>query len=124
MEDLTGKIAEILSDPETMNTIKGLTGLLDSSERKKTDEESGENKEETENDENSTSGFSFSPELMQMMLKIVPLLSSMNKEDKYTRFLDALRPLLSEKKRKKLDTSSKLLQLVRILPILKGSGIL
>jgi len=124
MEDLTGKIADILSDPETMNTIKGLTGLLDSSERKNPDEESGESKEETENNESNTSGFSFSPELMQTMLKIVPLLSSMNKEDKYTRFLDALRPLLSEKKRKKLDTSSKLLQLVRILPILKGSGIL
>ena len=61
---------------------------------------------------------------MQMMLKVMPILSSMKQEDKYTNFLRALRPLLSEARRKKLDSSSQILQIIKILPLLKNQGIL
>ncbi len=124
MENLTEKIADILSDPEMMNTIKGLSGLLGSSESENSDE--SDRSEEKKSSEDSTlneeSPFPF--ELMQMMLKVMPILSSMKKEDKYTNFLNALRPLLSEPRRKKLDSSSQILQLVKILPLLKNQGIL
>lgn len=124
MENLTGKIAEILSDPEMMNTLKGLSGLLGSSESENSDEsDCSEEKKSSENlTLNEESPFPF--EVMQVMLKVIPILSSINKEDKYTNFLNALRPLLSESRRKKLDSSSQILQLVKILPLLKNQGIL
>lgn len=124
MEDLTEKITDMLSDPETMNTLKSISGLLGSSNNEKNYEtdENNENPEQTNKDENS--GFSFSPEMMQTILKFIPILSSIKKEDKYTKFLEALRPLLSEEKRKKLDSSSQILKIVRILPLLKNQGIL
>lgn len=126
MEDLTEKISGILNNPEMMNTIKSLSGLLDSSDEKTTQEnncEKNDRDEETSNN-NSLSLPSFSPEMMQMVLKLMPVLSSVKKDDKYTYFLKALRPLLSEAKRKKLDNSAQLLQVMRILPILRNQGIL
>lgn len=121
MEDLTGKITELLSDPETMNKIKNLSGLLSPSI---SNDENSDDPNTSDDINSDASGFSFSPEMMQMILKLMPVLSSIKKEDKYTRFLAALRPLLSESKRKKLDSSSQILQLMRILPILKSQGIL
>jgi len=124
MEDLTGKIADILSDPEMMNTIKGLSGLLGSSESGNSNEsDCSEDKTSTE-EQSSKEESPFPFEIMQMMLKVMPILSSIKKEDKYTNFLSALRPLLSESKRKKLDNSSQILQLIKILPLLKNQGIL
>ena len=125
MEDLTEKISGILNNPEMMNTIKSLSGLLDSSDEKSTQDNKCEknDSEETSNN-NSLSLPSFSPEMMQMVLKLMPVLSSVKKDDKYTHFLKALRPLLSEAKRKKLDNSAQLLQVMRILPILRSQGIL
>ncbi len=124
MEDLTEKITDMLSDPETMNTLKSISGLLGSSNNEKNydTDEKNENPEQADKEENS--GFSFSPEMMQIVLKVIPILSSIKKDDKYTKFLEALRPLLSEEKRKKLDSSSQILKIVRILPLLKNQGIL
>ena len=84
--------------------------------------------EDEKNEESSNNNLlplpSFSPEMMQMVLKLMPVLSSVKKDDKYTQFIKALRPLLSESKRKKLDSSAQLLQVIRILPILRSQGIL
>ncbi len=124
MEDLTGKIADILSDPEMMNTIKGLSGLLGSSESEHSDESDCSEEKKDSDDSTSTEESPFPFELMQMMLKVMPILSSMKQEDKYTNFLRALRPLLSEARRKKLDSSSQILQIIKILPLLKNQGIL
>ena len=40
-----------------------------------------------------------------------------------TRLLRALRPMLSERRRQKLDQALKLLQFMRVLPLLKSSGL-
>lgn len=118
MEDLAGKISNLLSNPEIMSTIKGLSGLKDSSESQDSEENpfSGSN---TSSDE----GFEFPAEMMQIVLKLMPMLSSIKKEDKYTRFLQALKPMLSEERRKKLDSSAQILQIIRILPLLKDQGL-
>ena len=121
MEDLTEKITDILGDPEMMNTIKSISGLLDHSEKEGSEKESEPSGEGSSDD---SSGFSFSPEMMQMVLKFMPILASIKKEDKYTKFLEALKPLLSEKRRKKLEGSSQILKIIRILPLLKDQGIL
>lgn len=64
------------------------------------------------------------PEMLQSIAKVMPLLSSFRQEDDNTRLLHALRPLLGPERQKKLDESIKLLQMMRLLPMLKGSGFL
>ena len=63
------------------------------------------------------------PEMLQMVSRLAPLLSQVNREDDSTRLLQALRPLLSEKRQKKLDEAVKILQMMRLLPLLKDSGL-
>lgn len=123
MENLTDKITNLLSDPEMLSKIKNISGLLGNEQtdfKTKNSEEKDENSKESK----SKDTLSFSPEIMQMILKLMPILSSMKKEDKYTKFIQALKPLLSEKKQKKLDSSSNILKIIRILPLLKNQGIL
>ncbi|MCH5354117.1 MAG: hypothetical protein J1E06_11735 [Acutalibacter sp.] len=63
------------------------------------------------------------PELLQTVSRLAPLLSQVNREDDSTRLLQALRPLLSEKRQKKLDEAVKILQMMRLMPLLKDSGL-
>ena len=62
--------------------------------------------------------------MLQTVMKLAPLLSSLNQEDDSTRFLHALRPMLSNERQTKLDQASKILQLMRMLPLLRSQGIL
>lgn len=62
--------------------------------------------------------------LLGTLTKLVPMLSSVQKEDDTTRLLYALRPLLSEPRQKKLDEAMKLLRMMRMLPMLKNTGLL
>ena len=57
-------------------------------------------------------------------LRAAPLLASANQEDDATRLLAALRPLLGEARRKKLDEAVRILKLLHLLPLLRESGIL
>lgn len=63
------------------------------------------------------------PEMLQIMSRIGPLLSQINREDDSTRLLHALRPLLGAARQKKLDEAIKILQMMRLLPLLKDSGL-
>lgn len=63
------------------------------------------------------------PEMLQMASRIAPLLSQVNREDDSTRLLHALRPLLSGPRQKKLDEAIRILQMMRLLPLLKESGL-
>lgn len=119
MEDLAGKITELLGNPEIMNQIKQLSGFSGSCESENS-KHSETPDTESECEAESDDGFEFPAEMLQMFLKIGPLLSSLNKEDKYTRFLRALKPLLSKERQKKIDGSSQILQIIKILPLLKN----
>lgn len=57
-----------------------------------------------------------------MAAKLAPLLSQLNREDDSTRLLMALRPLLGEERRRKIDEAVKILQLMRLLPMLRDMG--
>ncbi len=63
-------------------------------------------------------------DMLQTIMKIAPLLSSVRQEDDSTRLLHALRPMLGSERQKKLDEAIKLLQLMRIMPLLKGNNLL
>ncbi|MGN0538823.1 MAG: hypothetical protein ACI4KI_03110 [Candidatus Fimenecus sp.] len=55
-----------------------------------------------------------------IMQKLVSVMGQLNKEDSRTRLITDLKPLLSEERRKKADEAIKFLQLMDLLPLLKG----
>lgn len=52
--------------------------------------------------------------------KIMEIIGKLNKEDSRTRLINDLKPLLSENRRKKADDAIRFLQLMEMLPLLKG----
>ena len=118
MEDLSRKITELLSNPETMEQIKGLTGLLGQSDF------SAKNQNNTPKPlppSNPTNDF-INPEMLGTVMKFAPLLRSVNQEDDSTRLLKALKPFLRDERQKKVDEAIKLLGLMKMLPLLKDAG--
>ena len=63
------------------------------------------------------------PQTLSLMTRLGPLLSQANREDDATRLLRALRPLLGESRQKKVDEAIQILQMLRLLPLLKESGV-
>ena len=57
---------------------------------------------------------------MNMMQKIMGLMGKFNKEDYRTRLIEDLKPLLSDERKQKADEAVRFLQLMEVLPLLKG----
>lgn len=64
-----------------------------------------------------------SARMLGMMTRLAPLLGQINREDESTRLLHALRPLLGAERQKKVDEALRILQMMRLLPLLKESGV-
>lgn len=62
------------------------------------------------------------PDTLAMVAKLAPMLSQLNREDDSTRLLTALRPLLGPERRSKIDEAVKILQMMRLLPMLRDMG--
>lgn len=116
MDDLAGMITELLKDPSTMEQLKGLTGLLGQNDKPQQEPQKHA----------PTSQFDMSAlptDTMQTIMKLMPIISSVNKDDDNTRFLHALRPLLHKERQQKLDEAARMLQIMKVLPLLKNQGI-
>lgn len=71
-----------------------------------------------ENGENSDGGID-----PDTLLKILDIMSKLGENDKYTDLLRALRPLLREDNRRKLDRAEMILKLMSVLPLLGENGL-
>lgn len=60
----------------------------------------------------------------KMLLTMMSLFESLNKPDDSERLLLALKPLLREENRQKIDAAVKFMKLFALLPVLKESGVL
>ena len=118
MDDLASKLSELLNSPGALDKVKSLAGLLGGTEAPA--QSPAPQSEQTQDSPLPE----IDGDMMQMIMKMAPLLSSFRQEDDSTRLLHALRPLLSNERQTKLDEGTKLLQLMRMLPLLKNSGIL
>lgn len=62
----------------------------------------------------------------QMMAKLTSIMGAMNKKDSRSALIEALKPLLSEKRRRKADEAMQMIKLFDILPqiteIMGGNG--
>src|SRR5574344_556470 len=115
MDDMSQKISQLLNDPEAMQQIMGLAGMVGGKDEAAPPPPPAPNGENTAPPEAPP----LSAESMETIMKLMPLLGSIKKEDDTTRLLHCLRPFLSEKRRHKLDEATKMLQIMRLLPALK-----
>lgn len=98
--------------------MEGIEELLralsdDDGDEKKADESAG-----SEQSEGLFSGLD--PE---MLLKMMSLFETLNQPDDNERFLHALKPLLREENRAKIDSAIRFLKLFTILPLIKEAGL-
>ena len=111
MDDLSGKINEIFSNPESMETIKNLIGMLGNN--------SGEEQQQEEQQERKQAPLGDMPFDPDTLLKMKKAFDLMKKDDPRVTFLLALKPNLSEDRRKKVDEAIHLLKLVNLIPLLQ-----
>ena len=110
MDDLSAKLSEILSDPESMSRVREMAESILSE------------KPQPEPQKPDFSALADIGEISQIMGLVSKLQSS--NDDPRAALLSALKPHLSEAKREKVDTAIKILRLLDLLPLIKESGIL
>lgn len=120
MDDLMGKIQEVLSDEESMKQLTELaSSLFSSSEGEGAGEESDSVKEDKK-EEDSGGGTDFDFSKLLMMGQVMNSVSN----DKNAELLIALKPLLKEERQAKVDKAVKMLKFFAVFNILKESGML
>lgn len=60
----------------------------------------------------------------ELLIRLMAIMDTMNQPDDNERFLLALRPLLREENRPKIDSAVRLLKLMTLLPFIRESGLL
>lgn len=110
-------ISELLSSvsPEELERLKGVAqSLMSSSGGDSTQKADSAPQEKTEQ-----SGVSslLGNDLAKTLATVA---GQMNHEDDRTKFINALKPLLSEERRQKADEAMRFLRLMDMLPLLKG----
>lgn len=121
VDDLQQKISQILSDPNALEQVKSLGSMLGLAPSGNAG--TGQPAIPQPPKKETVSNEMMPPDTIGTITKIMPILSSIKQEDESTRLLSALRPFLSAEKQKKLDEARKMLQLLRVLPMIKGSGL-
>ena len=139
MEDISAKIAQILSDEESMHQIMGMMSLLSGGGEGNVPPDlgsllsalggtnSGSQQQGEEEDFSGRQGSApsgqggFDPGMLGKMGK---MLGQAQQHDKNIELLMALRPYFAEPRKNKVDEAIKLLKVLRLLPLLRESGIL
>ena len=137
MDDLSQQLQSILSDPQTMGRLQGLLNSLGKDQGEAPAEPAapagpdlstllgalGVGQASKPQESAGTGLMGLNPQALSLMTRLAPLLNRANREDDATRLLRALRPLLSEGRQKKVDEAIQILQMLRLLPLLKESGV-
>ena len=110
MSELQDTINKIMSDPEAMRQVQSLgekLGITNSApvQPPPVPQPSAENG------------------LSSALSKLMPLMSAAKPNDETAALLNALRPFLSGEKLERLQSAQKLVSLIRIIPLIKDSGL-
>ncbi len=118
MDDMAGKISELLSDPEGMKKIQAMASALFGKDEEASDQQPKEETKELEGGLSLPEGFD--------PLKLMNIFSALknDKTDERATLLLALRPHLSAERQERVDKAVKLLKLASLLPLIKQQGIL
>ncbi len=118
MDDIMSMVGQIMSDPEQMKQLSSLAASLGISP-------------DSASAPNETAPAAPTPSLFpsaenDTLSALLPLMQKLQNagDDRYITFLRALQPLLSERRKPKVDTAIMLLKLITFTPYLEESGIL
>ena len=106
MDDMIGKLSELLSDGESVRQISELAKMF-------MDEANGEQQPEGD------SGFD-----LGKVMQLTSLAGAMTQKDPNTELLLALRPHLSPEKQQRVDKAVRLLKLLAVFSVAKENGLL
>ena len=122
MDDMSEKLAEILNDPESMNRVRL---MAESMLGDKQTQQQNDNKQGQQSAQNSDTDFSDAAFDANQLAKIMSVMKQLKNSgnDSRANLLLALKPLLSAPRQEKVDTALKLLKIVDMLPLIKGSGL-
>ncbi len=138
MDDLTNRINQILSDPQSMQMIQNMAqslGLNPPAEQPSVVPPPSTNSGLDMNQlgsllsqlglgQNTAVSAPQLPAIdMNTMLQIQKAMQLFTQGNKNVDLLRSLRPLLSEKRQKKVDDAVRIMQLIQMLPMLKESGL-
>ena len=113
MDDVIGKLGELLSDEESVRQLSELAQMLTSGD------EGTEGEPENGNVKSTVDG----PDISALM-KLTGLMGAASQSDKNSELLLALKPHLKEDKQKRVDKAIKLLKLIAVWNMAKESGLL
>ena len=113
-DELSKKLDNLLNSPDGMDKIQSMMATLGISPEMLMTEAQPEPKPPPQS----------SPAIPELdgLLKLMPLLSQMGKDDQNTTLLKALRPYLHGDREKRLDDSVRMMQLLKFLPLLQKGG--
>ena len=103
MSEMQDALNQILSNPEAMKQVQSIGEQLGLGKPAR--------KPEPKN------------EMIGAMQSLAPLMSSYSSDDEVSRLLNALRPFLGEEKLRRLDQAQRLMKLIKVIPLLKDSGL-
>lgn len=104
MSEMQDAINQILSNPEAMKQVQSLGEQLGLSKPEPPKPAAPQN------------------ELSGALQSLAPLMQG-GADDDISRLFAALRPFLGEEKRRKLDQAQRLMKLIRVIPLIKDSGL-
>lgn len=117
-------ILNSLSQEDIENIKKTAEGIFGGTVEPPKAESTDENQrsDKSENIINGLSGLGM-PDLSQLSA-LAPVLQAFNSHDERLDFINALKPLLSQERRKKADEAMKMVRLLSVIPLLRDKGLM
>ncbi len=123
MDDILGKIQDVLSDEESMAQIKKLADMLGLDENTPPPDFLNFGGNDNNRQENASNSGNFDFDISKIMA-LKEIINKANQRDTSIDLIIALRPLLKEETQKKADKIIGILKVMNMVPLLKDSGIL
>ena len=136
MADIESTISSILSDPDAMKQIQELGKSLGLTNGNTADSPvytppQNQHTEKSRGFDISSIASLLTPakeshqdtDTIKSLARFLPLINGFNNDDEATRLLCALKPFLSPQRQRRLEDASKMLRVMRMLPIIKSQGL-
>ena len=116
MDDLSAKLAELLNDPESLNRVRQMAENI-------LGESGGDPPAPEAPTDLSGIGEMLGGGELNSIISVISKMKSAS-DDSRVQLISALRPHLSEERKKRADTAIKILKLLDLLPLIKDSGLM
>jgi hypothetical protein len=126
MDDLTAQITQFLSSEDGMNQVRAVAEALGMGDRVPSGTGGGVGSAPASAPTVQNSGGASNGQGLDMgtLMLLQRAVAAFSEDDKNTELLRALKPHFSPARAKKVDDAVRILQLIRLLPLVRESGIL